>query len=312
MSSLLRRIGSVVISDTPSEPSIDIDQIPPTTELVDCNDCTQDCYDHPSYPSYLDIDTETELLGSMKPYGRHVMIATGVTDWAEKIEEDTATLAAQLHKVINADPQYTNNQPNGRIFITNTSMTNTYSTKGHDVLLLPENILISNVTPEDATEFYATFLDQPLPLQPVQLSKICMQLRGSWQAYMNPSASMILICSHRRRDKRCGVTAPILAREFDHILREHDIEEQGEKGTTVLMVSHVGGHKFAGNIICYTHQGTRGIWYGRVNPGHCKQIVEDTILQGKVVKELYRGAMMHSYGPTSFTNSSTCPARIRW
>ncbi|KAI8075964.1 uncharacterized protein BX664DRAFT_353999 [Halteromyces radiatus] len=83
------------------EPSIDIDQIPPTTELVDCNDCTQDCYDHPSYPSYLDIDTETELLGSMKPYGRHVMIATGVTDWAEKIEEDTATLAAQLHKVIN-------------------------------------------------------------------------------------------------------------------------------------------------------------------------------------------------------------------
>ncbi|CAO3597440.1 unnamed protein product [Absidia cylindrospora] len=253
----------------------------------------------------------------MSPYGRHVMIGTGLTDWAERIEEDTPTLAAQLHQVINKDENYTANQPNGRIFVTNTSMSNTYSTDpdGHDVILLPENILISNVKSIDAHDFYTTFLDKPLPLQPIQLATYAMEATNmvpSWSVHANPSTSMILICSHRRRDKRCGVTAPILAREFDHVLREHDIEEQGERGVTVMMVSHVGGHKFAGNLICYTHQGTRGVWYGRVRSCHCNQIVEETILQGKVVKELYRGSMMHSYGPTSYMNSSTCPARIRW
>ncbi|CAO3595897.1 unnamed protein product [Absidia cylindrospora] len=318
MASLLKRISSVVISE-PSPPQVDIDQIPPTTNVVNCNNCAMDCYEHASYPSYLDLDNTTELLGSMSPYGRHIMIATGLTNWAERIEDDSPTLAAHLHKVINQDTNYTQHKPNGRIFITNTSMLNIYSTEpdGHDVLVLPENILISNVKPHDAEAFYRAFLDKPLPLQPVQLihynninqftfTPTC------WQVYANPSASLILLCSHRRRDKRCGVTAPILAREFDHVLREHDIEEQGDRGTTVMMVSHIGGHKFAGNVICYTHQGTRGTWYGRVKACHCKQIVQDTILGGKIVKELYRGAMMHSYGPTSFMNSSTCPARIRW
>lgn len=308
MTSLLQRISSAIV---PQEPQVGIDQIPPLTELVDCNDCGQDCYDHSGYPSYLDLDTTTALLGSMSPYGRHVMISTGLCDWTERIEDDEASLAGQLYKVINDDKNYTQNQPNGRIFVTNTSLPSTYSSQdgGHDVLLLPENILIGNVQASDAPAFYCTFLDKPLPLQPIQLS---MLHPVAWPVHANPFASMILICSHRKRDKRCGVTAPILAREFDHVLRENDIEEQGDYGAVVMMVSHVGGHKFAGNLICYTHQGTRGTWYGRVKPCHCKQIVEDTIIRGKVVKELYRGSMMHSYGPTSFMDSSTCPARIRW
>jgi (2Fe-2S) ferredoxin len=245
------------------------------------------------------------------------MISTGLTDWPERIEDDITTLAGQLHKVINQDTNYTTHKPNGRIFITNTSMHTLYSTvdNGVDVLVLPENILISNVKPEDAGLFYTTFLAQPLPRQPTQLAIISHTIQklapSSWQVHANPSASMILICSHRRRDKRCGVTAPILAREFDHVLRENDIDEQGDRGTAVMMVSHVGGHKFAGNLICYTHQGTRGTWYGRVKPCHCKQIVEETILQGKIVKELYRGAMMHSYGPPPST--AACAARrIQW
>ncbi|KAI8337415.1 Sucrase/ferredoxin-like-domain-containing protein [Chlamydoabsidia padenii] len=335
MASFLTLLSSVVASSTTSLsspttptptkeltpslplPKVEIDQLPPNTELVDCNNCAQECYEHPAFPSYLNLDNTSDLLGSMTPYGRHVMISTGVTDWPERIEDDKTTLAGQLSHVINQDTNYTNDKPNGRIFITNTSMSTIYSSQGgQDVLLLPENILISNVKPSDAELFYTTFLDQPLPHQPTQLVMVNHRINTlihnnnilSWQVHANPSASMILICSHRRRDKRCGVTAPILAREFDHVLRENDIDEYGEKGTAVLMVSHVGGHKFAGNLICYTHQGTRGVWYGRVKPCHCKQIVQDTILQGRIVKELYRGAMMHSYG-----SPSSCTAkRIQW
>ncbi|KAI8343105.1 Sucrase/ferredoxin-like-domain-containing protein, partial [Chlamydoabsidia padenii] len=307
MTSLLQRISSVIV---PQESKVEIDQIPPTTDLVDCNQCAKDCYEHAQYPSYLDLDTTSDLLGSMTPYGRHVMISTGLTDWPERIEQDESSLAGQLVKVLDNDDTYQQHQPNGRIFITNTSHTSTFSTDGQDVILLPENIVIANVKPTDALDFYRLFLDKPLPLQPIQLATLSRQL--AWPIHANPFASLILICSHRRRDKRCGVTAPLLAREFDHVLRENDVEEQGERGTAVMMVSHIGGHKFAGNLICYTHQGTRGVWYGRVKPCHCKQIVEETILQGKVVKDLYRGSMMHSYGPISYLDSTTCPARIRW
>lgn len=317
MASFLQKITSVISTEPVHQ--VEIDQIPPNTELVDCSSCPHECVEHPDYPGYLDLDNESPLLGSMLPYGRHLMISTGVSDWGERIEEDHNTLAAEIHRIMNSDKIYTEQKPNGRIFITNTSMLTTYSTVegGHDIILLPENIIISNVKVEEAEIFYQTFLTIPLPTQPVHLQyyigtefKSLIQHKP-WDVQWNPYGSMILICSHRRRDKRCGITAPILAREFDHFLRENDIEENGEHGTVVTMCSHVGGHKYAGNIIIYTHQGTRGIWYGRVTPHHCQQIVEKTIIKGKVIKELYRGAMNHSFGPIS-NNDISCPARIAW
>ena len=54
----------------------------------------------------------------------------------------------------------------------------------------------------------------------------------------------------------------------------------------------------AGNVIIYIPPtftsnalAGRGIWYGRVEPGHVEGIVSKTILEGKVVKELFRGGI---------------------
>lgn len=55
------------------------------------------------------------------------------------------------------------------------------------------------------------------------------------------------------------------------------------------------GHQIAGNVICYINDGTRGIWYGRVKTCHCRLIIEETIINGKIIKELYRGAMDKSF-----------------
>ena len=67
----------------------------------------------------------------------------------------------------------------------------------------------------------------------------------------------------------------------------------------VALVSHIGGHKFAGNVIVYVPPGWaagggelagRGIWYGRVEPRHVEGIVKETVLGGRVIRELWRGA----------------------
>ena len=35
----------------------------------------------------------------------------------------------------------------------------------------------------------------------------------------------------------------------------------------------------------------KGIWYGRVGPEHVEGIVKETILEGKVIKEFFRGGV---------------------
>lgn len=69
------------------------------------------------------------------------------------------------------------------------------------------------------------------------------------------------------------------------------------------LISHIGGHKFAGNIILYIPKKARtatgevhplagcGIWYGRVEPRHVEGIVAQTILGGAVFEDLFRGGI---------------------
>lgn len=70
---------------------------------------------------------------------------------------------------------------------------------------------------------------------------------------------------------------------------------------SVGLVSHVGGHAWAGNVIVYVPPDYRlvsgmisplagkGVWYGRVQPKHVDGIVEETIQRGRVIEELLRG-----------------------
>jgi hypothetical protein len=214
------------------------DLLPPTDLLAneeDCQACPNPCHDHKQFPSYLKIDNFTPLLGSTKPYSRHILIATGKSDWASHIDDDKDTVAAALlHHMHKVSPPF-------RIVTTNSSLDALHSTipDSTDIIVLPDNILVSNVTVNNVDKFYDLFLATPLPSKSdaeVPDTKGHSELK----VVKNMYTSMILICSHRRRDKRCGVTAPILAQEFDHVLRQKDIHE-GEGGATIVMVSHIGG-----------------------------------------------------------------------
>src|SRR5438045_21198 len=145
-----------------------------------------------------------------------------------------------------------------------------------------------------------------------------------------PFHTIVLICSHGKRDKRCGVTSKYLFKAFESGLRRRDIyrsfddtrtEAQGGTpggGTVLGRLSHIGGHKFAGNVIIYRRRTksvdqlreklkglvltnvenpehadlatetvtedvqAEGIWLGRVEPKHVEAIIEQVILKGRV------------------------------
>jgi hypothetical protein len=74
--------------------------------------------------------------------------------------------------------------------------------------------------------------------------------------------------------------------------------ERSELTARVGLISHIGGHKFAGNVIIYippafAHNALagKGIWYGRVGPEQVEGIVTKTILEGKVIKDIFRGGI---------------------
>jgi len=83
-----------------------------------------------------------------------------------------------------------------------------------------------------------------------------------------------------------------------------DTEVEGYVPTArVGLISHIGGHKWAGNVIVYIPPSFssnplagKGIWYGRVGPEHVEGIVGKTILDGKVIKELFRGGIDQDRG----------------
>lgn len=127
----------------------------------------------------------------------------------------------------------------------------------------------------------------------------------------------VLICGHGGRDMRCGVLGPVLRDEFRNRLPEVGVEildgpaeqEASEGHATekvsarIGLISHIGGHKFAGNVIIYlppsmkTKDGKlhplagHGVWYGRVEPKHVQGIVNETVVKGNVISEFFRGAI---------------------
>lgn len=152
-----------------------------------------------------------------------------------------------------------------------------------------------------------------------------------------PHAAVILLCSQRTRDARCGQSAPLLRREFERHLRalglQRDLDDNRPGGVGIYFISHVGGHKYAANVIVYRRRdfgwyqrrrqwqgdsvrndkkggkeeeeeegAVQGIWLARVKPSDCENIVRYTVLKGKVVKPGYqlRGGFDRERGVVSW------------
>ena len=70
-------------------------------------------------------------------------------------------------------------------------------------------------------------------------------LSGSDEMMMG---SYVFVCAHGSRDRRCGVCGPVLISKF-----KEEISLCGLQGQVyVKPCSHIGGHKYAGNVIIFS------------------------------------------------------------
>lgn len=171
--------------------------------------------------------------------------------------------------------------------------------KGHTVLVLPSFTFVDSVKPENVPELVERYIDTPQDAGNSQ-SDSALISRPCEYDYI------VLLCSHKRRDARCGITAPLIKKELERHLRPlglyRDAHDERPGGVGIFFVSHVGGHKFAANVLIYRKKEQQMIWLARVRPEHCEGILKYTVLQGKVVhpESQLRGGFGRLRGLTSW------------
>lgn len=275
-------------------------------EIASCepDDCSSCNYKYPN----MVLETITPLWGSVKPWQHHLLVATGKTDWVHSVTDESGSLA----KALDASQDSWKFATKGRVIISNSSLPppdEHFEWDGTDVkdkptslLILPEFLVLNNITPNSASSDLNAVMTA---LQKQQTQEVSEKLPKSILSSISfpstsktslapcPDLAYILLCSHRTRDKRCGITAPILQKAFHERLAELDLYRDASDdrpgGVRVSMVSHVGGHKYAANVIIYTKSG-QAIWLARIKPEHVEKVLECCVLKGQVFPELLRGA----------------------
>ena len=199
------------------------------------------------------------IAGSVKPYHRHVLACTGVRSWPGHLEDDDGLLGVIARDV--------RDRRQGPPPIPKLSATDEPTAgPGLDLLVFPDAV---RVTAVDASSWPATLeqLTEPgmTPLDGTPLP-------GRW----------VFVCVHAARDERCGRCGPPLLEAFVRACAEAGLDD-----VTVRATSHVGGHKYAGNVIVYPE----GVWYGTVTPEDAPRIAREHLREGRVVLDLHRGDM---------------------
>ncbi|MCJ1290950.1 hypothetical protein MMC34_002492 [Xylographa carneopallida] len=301
---------------------------PQVDPAVDGPDCALDCASCTvHYPAKFSIDEEEKLYGMVKGWATHMLVATGKTDWVRDVQDEKGS-------VMEAVGRWKGEPANGRLMLSASNMPVPAAHHGDyakgaeptTVLLLPAFTLVDNVTPQavpDLIEHYistsstnTTPLIRPAPALPPDASpqpahtaptssqpSIPAALPPSlFPTRPSPHSCLILLCSQKTRDARCGQSAPLLRRELERHLRSlglyRDLHDERPGGVGIYFISHVGGHKFSANMMVYRRAGVgvdgkgkvadgeagQCIWLARVRPEDCEGIVKFTVLQGKVVK----------------------------
>ncbi|KAK3327888.1 FMI1 protein [Cercophora scortea] len=308
-----------------------------------CPSPTCACAPTPELPEGFEIDHKTKINGLISNYAQQVLICTGKDDWPSRIEEDNSgdNLAADLRELVGRGGIFSD--PFHNISVLNASFPSSIPHRRTELqttsaYLVPDFKYVPFLPRVSFDSVEALVRGYLLPeklhamhdgLSPIHKDRLLR--KPAYQSLLfgvrDVEDILVLICGHGGRDQRCGLFGPVLRDEFEARLPELGVEvltgpvEADEPlddkvvaaltgaasgraySARVGLISHIGGHKFAGNVIVYlpprmkTADGEahplagHGIWYGRVEPKHVQGIVAETILNGRVIAELFRGGI---------------------
>lgn len=291
----LKSLKKIVIGDDSESKIANI--LPISTEPFDCKSSECDNKFKESCFSLRGDAVIEPLYETAKPSDLHFLVSTGQTDWPHDAFEENEKFKI-FNKFSLAVEKFSNNvKISTKLNVTNEpiNMMDVESIKFDkiNVLLLPWFVWINGITINNLDEIFEKISNV------INKTKIDASLKGNeanllidelsnipnLEVLKDVNSSYILLCSHKTRDKKCGITAPIMKKEFDSQLRDlelyRDSGDDRANGVKVIFVNHVGGHKFAANVLIYNKHG-EFIWFARCTPLNVKFILNETVLHHKV------------------------------
>ncbi|KAL9259067.1 Altered inheritance of mitochondria protein 32-like protein [Drosera capensis] len=216
----------------------------------------------------------TELVGTVKWYERHVFLCyKGPRNWPPRIE---AAEFDRLPRLLAAAVAARKGGMRKETRLTICEGRDGTETSNGDVLIFPDMIRYRRLTHFDVD----TFVEEVFVKDGEWLPGTPEKLKGSH----------IFVCCHGSRDRRSGVCGPPIVAAF-----KEKIASRGLQGkVSVSPCSHIGGHKYAGNVIIFglnINQQVTGHWYGYVAPEDVPLLLEQHIIKGEIVEHLWRGQM---------------------
>jgi hypothetical protein len=138
--------------------------------------------------------------------------------------------------------------------------------------------IVYGATPERGRRFWRLELEHHAELGDLDLAAA---LLGHAPPPGEPlDQPLLLVCTHGTRDRCCAKYGQVLCRA----LNQHAPEGW------VRQASHVGGDRFAGNLVCLPD----GVYLGRVRPGRATRVLGD-YLEGRVDLGVYRGRSCYPF-----------------
>lgn len=247
---------------------------PRTQAEIDGEDCLHDCESCSVHlPRGFKIDEEDRLYGEIKGWSRHLVVATGKTDWVRDVADEQGSVMQAVEK-------HNGEVHGGRLMLSASNMdlpdhnSGPYgSDRPTTVLLMPAFQFVENVTPNHVPELIRSVIntastntsrlesshepnsagaataESPAPVLQSTALPSGLSLRNC------PHKYVILMCSQATRDARCGQSAPLLRKELERHLRPlglyRDLSDERPGGCGIYFISHVGGHKYSANVMIY-------------------------------------------------------------
>ena len=187
------------------------------------------------------------LAGTVDAYDRHVFFCYKNHDsWSSRVK---ASDSDPLPKLLATTVKSRKNDITIKTKITICEAREENGLSDGSVLIFPEMIKYRNLEESNVESFVEDVMVNNRP----------------WAAGVQDvlTGSHVFVCAHGSRDMRCGVCGPALIEKFNNEIEVRGLKDQ----VSVMACSHVGGHKYAGNLIIYSpgpDGKIMGHWYGYV------------------------------------------------
>lgn len=154
--------------------------------------------------------------------------------------------------------------------------------------IYPDNVKVTFTSANPSLEQIQRFQEQwmsaaePAPLDFINVQSI------------STNSVHIYVCCHAERDVRCGFIGELLISRLRKYIASPPVDLVDilqDKEVEVFGCSHVGGHKYAGNMVIYRPDWKQGVWYGRVLLDDLDAIIRETILRGNIIEKHWRGGL---------------------